>query len=526
MSEPDREARPRGLAPRTAWLGAAALALLAWREGLAFAASSGGPADVEHIFFDAAENPPWLISIIALALLVSRRGDLRAALGRPASGLGPSLLLAPGLAFVAWARFVAAPDLALLGVLAMALGSAWLGFGARFARLVAAPLGLLLFCVPVPGALVNQVVYPLQLWTASYAHALLELLGVSTLHAADVIRTPAHNFLVIEGCSGLGSMEVLALLALAWAWQTRASFGHGLVLVLAAPLIAFVLNGFRVVGLVVFPDSDVWSVHTTQGVVAFALGTLLIALLDRLLSGRRPLADAAPAPAPEPRPAQPPRALLVWLGVAALVSVALPSYEPRGLGAPRELLPASLPGWTAEDAPIDRLYLGSVRFDRAEARRYQAEVPPPGTSDGEPVRVTAFIGESDRRSRANGLQSPKNRVPGRGWSVEAMGSEDLPGGMTAERVIASAEGRRALSYVWYKGLENPWSEALWAFLALDQSPFQRDRRAYVVRLYTDLLAGPRADRNAERRVFAALRQLRPNLEGLDRPLVTEGAPRE
>lgn len=463
---------------------------------------------------------------MALALLASRHAELRAALGAPARALGPSLLLAPGLALLAWGRFVSAPDLALLGTLAMAIGGCWLALGARLARLVAVPLGLLVFCVPVPGALVNQVVYPLQLWTASYAQALLRLLGVATFHAADVIRTSTHNFLVIEGCSGLGSMEVLALLALAWAWQTRASFGHGLVLVLAAPVIAFALNGFRVAALVVFPDSDVWSVHTTQGVVAFALGTLLIALLDRLLTGRTREAPAAPAPVPGPWPASPPRALLGWLAAAALLTLAVPPFEARGLGAPRELLPASLPGWSGEDVPVDHLYLGSVRFERAQSRRYQADVPPPGTSGGERVRVTAFIGESDRHSRATGIQSRKNLLPGRGWSLEGVEAEDIPGGVAAERVTAFSEGRRALSYAWYKNLEDPSTEALRAFLALDQSPFRRERRAYVVRLQTDLLSGERADRNAQRRLLAALRGLRPALEGLDRPLVTEGSPRE
>jgi exosortase len=527
LSEARPEARPRSLAPgAAAWLGAGALALLAWREGVAFALSSGGAEDVEHIFFEAAENPPWLISLVAAALLASRYAELRAAASAPGSARGSALLLAPGLALLAWGRFVSAPDLSLLGTIAMAIGAAWLAFGPRLAKLVAVPLALLAFSVPIPGAIVNQLVYPLQLATASYAYALLGLLGVSAFHAADVIRTASHNFLVIEGCSGLGSMEVLALLALAWGWQTRASFGHGLALFLAAPLIAFALNGPRVVGLVVFPDSDVWSVHTIQGVVAFAVGTLLIALLDRLLTrASRPRAHPSPAFSAS-RAAHPPAALLAWLAVAALATLAIPRFEARGLGAPRELLPAALPGWKGEEAPVDRLYLGSVRFENSASRRYRAEVPPPGTSQGETVRVTAFIGESDRRSRGTSIQSPKNRVPGRGWSAKAVTAEDLPGGYRAERVVSMLEGRRALSYVWYQGLGSPWSEALRAFLALDQSPWRRDRRAYVVHLDTDLLSGPGAERAASRRLLAALRGLRPNLEGLDRPRVTQSSPRE
>jgi exosortase len=500
-------------APAVAWIGLGALALVGWREGLAFAVSSGGAPDVEHVFFEAADNPPWLISIIAAALLFSRRADLRAALGAPGSLVAASALLAPGLALLGWGRFVSAPDLALLGTLAMALGAAWLAGGPRLAKLLAIPLGLLLFALPVPGALVNQVVYPLQIVTADYAYAILDAIGALAMQTADVIRTPNKTFLVIEGCSGLGSMEVLSLLALAWAWQTRASLREGLALVLAAPAIAFFLNGFRVVGLVLFPDSELWSVHTTQGIVVFALGALAIAGLDRLLR-RAPEEPVTPAPLRAwPRPSA---ALGLWLAAATLVSLLVPRFTPEGLGAPRELLPAALPGWTGEEIPIDHLYLGSVRFDRDAAREYRAEKPPPASTSGAPVRVSAFIGESDRRSRATSVISPKNRLPGRGWRIESVEPEILPGRIHAEKVTARLEGRRILAYVWYVGLEGPWREALRAFLGLDQSPFQRSRRAYAVRLWTDLSPGPIEARYAARRVRATLRALGPQLDGLEK----------
>jgi exosortase len=450
---------------------------------------------------------------VALALLASRRAELRAAVGAPARPLGPSLLLAPGLALLAWGRFVSAPDLALLGTLAMAIGGCGLAFGARLARLVAVPLGLLVFCVPVPGALVNQVVYPLQLWTASYAQALLQLLGVATFHTADVIRTSTHNFLVIEGCSGLGSMEVLALLALAWAWQTRASFGHGLALVLAAPLIAFALNGFRVAALVVFPDSDVWSVHTTQGVVAFALGTLLIALLDRLLTRRKPEAPAAAALPPAAWPAAPRRVLLAWLGAAAVASL-LPRYEQPSLRIGGTLLPETLGEWTSSEVEIDRLYLGSVRFSRAAHRRYSRDPATPLVAVEGPEPVTAFVGEDATRSGSTSLLSEKLALPGRGWTLDAREALEIPGGGTAHRVLARIESRRVLAYTLSYGLGSVAEETLRAFLALDRSPWRRPRAAYLLRVSTQVAPEANGERRAERRILGLLRILREGLEPL------------
>ena len=497
-------------APALSWLALAALAAVAWREGVAFALSNGGAPDVEHLLFEAADNPPWLVTAIAAALLFSRRADLRAAIGAPGSLARASLLLVPGLAFLAWGRLTGAGDLALLGALAMALGSALALAGARFARLLAVPLGLLLFAIPVPGALVNQVVWPLQLATSAYAYWLLEHLGVTVLHLGDVLRTPSHNFLVIEGCSGLGSMEVLALLALAWAWQTGARFRHGLVLVLAAPVIAFVLNGFRVVGLVLYPDSDVWSVHTTQGIVTFAVGTLCIALLDRWLRGSDPEPEPEPAPAATAGSSARVRLALLAVALAAALASVLPPFADRTGVAGPALLPPSVPGFRAgNELEPDRLFLGSVRFARSA---YQAYEPEPVRAGAPSVAV--FVGEDARSDRITSLRSPKTALPGRGWTIDERSTVALPRRYRGERVVAHSERSTVLAYRIYLGVESAWSEALRAFLALDRTPFGRRGHGYVVRLSIPVGAGPLSVAEAERRLGDALRALDPQLRRL------------
>lgn len=517
MSQGRLEARPGSLARpgAAAWLGLAALALVAWREGLVFAVSEGGAHQVENILFDAADNPPWVIATVVAALLASRWRDLRAALGSPGSLALASLLLAPGLALLAWARFVSAPELALLGTVAMALGTAYALHGGRLLRLLAVPLALLLFAIPAPGALVNQVVYPLQLWTADYAAALLRPLPLSALQSADVIRTPSHNFLVIEGCSGLGSMEVLTLLALAWAWQTRNTFREGLALVLAAPPIAFALNGFRVVSLVLLPDAGFWSNHTTQGVVAFALGALAIALLDRFAVRRGARAEEGAAPAPRASlPARPPLGLLLWLGAAALASLVVPRYAAPAYATYGALLPETLPHWSSEERPIDALYLGSVRTDRAALRTYTIAPDAPARPRIGSEPVGAFVAEDARQNRATSLLSPKLELPGRGWRAEQRTLHDLPGRTVAARVVARGEARRALSYTLYLGLGTPFEEALRAFLALDRSPFRWPERAHAVRLTTELPPDAGAERLADRRLVELFQGIRPRLEAL------------
>lgn len=483
-----------------AWLAVAALAAFAWREGIVFALSSGPAANVEAMFFDAADNPPWLITFVAALLLYARRRELRAKLGPPGSPWLAAALLAPGLALLAWGRFVSAPDLSLLGVLLMALGAAVSCFGTRLARSVAVPLGLLVFAVPAPAPLVNALVYPLQLWTSDYAFALAKASGITALQASDVIRTSSHTFLVVEGCSGLGSMEVLTFLAIAWAWYVGASFGRGLVLALAAPLIAFALNGPRVLGMILAPDNPIWSGHTTQGVVVFAIGALAIAFLDRLLEPREPAAQAASRG--ENGPTRPALGVALAVGAAALASVLVPRYALPVAMVPPELLPETAGRWRSEGTiDLDRLFLGSVQFTQSAHKSYIADPAPFGTATaGEPARADAFVGLDLRRTRDASPRSRKHRVAGRGWILESVRPEVFAGGMAGERVVARADRQRVLTWVWSVSIEGIWTETLRELLALDQSPWHRTDPAYVVRVSTGLSEGPEDLARAERRL--------------------------
>ena len=501
-------------ASTAAWAALAALALFAWRQGIGFALSDGGAQSVETILFDAADNPPWLLAIVAAALLVSRARDVRAAVGAPGSPLRAAALFAPGLALAAWARFVDAPELALLGTLAMALAAAYAAAGARLLRILALPLLLLAFAVPIPGVLVNAVVHPAQLVTSAYAHGLLTAIGVTAVRSADVIRTASHAFVVIEGCSGLGSMEVLTLLALAWGWQTKAPLWRCVVLALAAPVIAFVLNGFRVVALVLFPENPVWSGHTVQGIVTFAIGSLCIAALDRLLEGRSAPPAARPLGTARASAARPPRSLAAWLVIAAVLSLAVPRYalpSPRARG---KLLPENSEPWRSAPREIDRLYLGSVHLNRGDRRIYVADPAPPETTSGNgKPRAEAFVGENWRRYGATSLRSAKNRLPGRGWRIEEE-SIFSRAGTEVERTLALSDSRRILSWTWYVNLDSPPVEALRAFLSLERSPFRHKQHAFVVRLTSEVLPDEKDTAFAERRLQSLDEAVAPTLEYL------------
>ena len=460
--------------------------------------------DLEGVFFDPSRNPPWLVFGVVVLLVAGRWRDVVRQTGPPGPAWATALLGALAVALVGWARFVSAPDLVIpafsLGVLALACRTG----GAPRLRLFAVPAVLLLFAMPLPGVFVNRVVFPLQMWTSGYAAAVMHALGMPLIQVGDVLLTPAKNFIVVEGCSGMGSIEVLTLLALAYAWYTRTTLLHGALLVLAAPILAYVLNGLRVVTMVLNPDSEIVSIHTTQGLVVFAVGALLIALLDALLGRVLPAAQRRGAEGRGAPGGAPGAAALGLAAAAAIVAVATPRYEVERPFERPHILPEEIAAdgsWERQGMRVDERFLGSVGFQRAEfAELEQARSGLP---------VTIFVGVDDRRHRQRSLWSDKNRLPGAGWTVEDVRDEPLPGRIDSERLLVRNPDGRRITYTAYWNVAGFWEELGRALLGLDQSPFRRDAPSVVLRLATPIKPEAGGEFQARLRVYEAAKVLNP-----------------
>ena len=268
--------------------------------------------------------------------------------------------------------------------------------------------------------------------------------------------------------------------------------------------------------------------HTTQGVVAFALGTLLIALARSAASGRRPpaapraAAPRAPAGAPAARPRSSGWGSRPSSLRASRASSAAPSAPRR---AAARFAAAALDGRTrSRDRPaLPRLGALRPRRSASTGRAAAPRHPRRRAGAGERVRrrerpaQPRERGCSRRRTGCRGAAGPSRRGEPR-----ISRPDDR-----RERVIASAEGRRvALLRVVQGPRESPGARRCGRFLALDQSPFQRAQRAYVVRLYDR--ASSRAARARPRRAARVRRAapLRHQPRGAGSALVVEGAPRE
>lgn len=499
--------RPPGAAsiPRALAVLMLILGIVAFRELVLWDPGRPGLPDLTWFFFGWADTSPQIVFAIVGFLLFRRRRELAVAQRGDGAPLAALPLLLAGCLFFAWGRHVSAGDLVLASLIPVCLGAALLISGPRLARLLLPPLLILLFAIPLPGVVSNHLVYPLQLTVAEHATRLLSLFGIEAIREGDVIYLSKATFEVIESCSGMRSIQVLTLLAIAWACFFRVPLLHGLLLVAAAPLIAYGLNLVRVMGLVLYPTSEAAAMHSLQGMLAFLGGSVGLYVVDgwlRRFIPEAPTRDEERLHGDGGRGGRDARwrpwALAAVLTVLVAASFCVPRWSaPEPQSAVRLDLPDRIEDWRPADFPsIDHKFLGRVGSSYSKHAYHQYE------KGGE--RVAVFIGYDDRMRRDRSLLSAKNALPGRGWEIEERGRLELaPGGPVMETLQARTHAARMLSYHWYQGAEGVLPEALRAWLGIDQSVLRGrlgSPDVLVVRLTTRVDPAPGGMMKAEARL--------------------------
>ena len=471
-------------------------------------------SEVENWFFEPSDTSPALVLVLIGWLLYRRRGRLM----RTAGASGPvwltALLFGAGLATFLWALRTDARELQALTVLFEILAAAN-AFGGRAAlRIAVVPAVFLVFALPLPSPLLNAVVWKFQIWTAEYASFLVGLLGMSAFVSGDQIFMSDQTFQIIESCSGMRTIETLTMLTVLMVDLFERRGRHAVSLLLLAPFVAFGINGFRALGLMLNPHSDVAAIHNLQGILMLLAGVLVMYFIDGQLE--RVFVQARP-PRPPRRPhardAQPD--LVPWgvatAGVLVLVGLSLSvtrwELPVRRPGDPAPIIETALAGRPAREAKTDRVFLGQTQLLQVLHREYMHE--------GRPVSL--FVGTGTRTSRYRSFHAPKTAYPGSGWIEEAREVVQTSDGRWREELRLRRGTRRVLVHHWREGTASLGVEALRTALALDVSPLRRESSPIVVRISTPLSRGSDARLAGRARLESFAAQIRPALKQIASP---------
>lgn len=159
--------------------------------------------------------------------------------------------------------------------------------GLRLLRDLAFPLFLLIFMIPLPAVIYNQITFPLQMFASQVAETALSLLGIPVLREGNILELPSQRLSVVEACSGIRSLMSLTYLSLIYGYLFESRIWLRAVLLVLTPAIAILVNAARVTATGLLSEYDpelaVGAFHTMEGWFMFLLALMLLVVVHRLL---------------------------------------------------------------------------------------------------------------------------------------------------------------------------------------------------------------------------------------------------
>ncbi len=227
--------------------------------------------DMGHGFF---------VPVVAGFIAWRRREELISA--TPAGSWWGLALLLWGAAQLYVATLGAELFLARTAFILSLTGVVWFLGGLPYLRILAFPLFLLFFMVPIPALIYNQITFPLQLLASQVAETALSWMGIPVLREGNILELASQRLSVVEACSGIRSLLSLSFLSLVYSYLfDKKVWMRGALLAATVP-IAILANAGRVTltGVLseIKPELAAGFFHEASGWIVFmaALGILIV----------------------------------------------------------------------------------------------------------------------------------------------------------------------------------------------------------------------------------------------------------
>ncbi|MFN0315405.1 MAG: VPLPA-CTERM-specific exosortase XrtD [Burkholderiales bacterium] len=445
----------------------------------------------------------YLIPFISAFLVWQRKAELERLVF---AGSWWGLALA-AIGLLAWGlgRLSTLDTLAHYAFVMVLAGLALAYVGPRGLRLLAVPLIMLLFMVPLPNYLLRELSGALQLISSQLGVSFIRLCGVSVFLEGNVIDLGSMKLQVVEACDGLRYLFPLLTLSFIAAYFYRAPMWKRAIVFLSAIPISVFMNSLRIglIGITV----DRWGramaegvLHDFEGWVIFmiSMGLLLaeIWFLTKLAGAK--MRDVFNVQFPESSPtgakvryrpvAKSYLAALAALALAALAAQSVPkTYHLVPKRTPFSQFPMVMDEWRGRPESLGSVYLEQLQLaDYLLATYSGASLAP----------VNLYVSYYDTQAKGNSAHSPRDCIPGDGWEVKSLEKYELPSTEFNKRtlivnraVIRKAETTQ-LVYYWFQQRGRIVAGEYWVKLYLFWDLIARQRSdGAMVRLVTLLHKG-------------------------------------
>jgi exosortase len=155
-------------------------------------------------------------------------------------------------------------------------------YGMQAYRTALFPLLFLIFTVPIPTALMDNIIYYLQVGSTEFTNLLFLASGVPFVRDGFVFHLPNISVEVAKQCSGIRSGMAIFIVAVLAGYMFLKSYWKIIFLVVCAVLIAMLKNGIRIftlslLGNYIDPQILASSLHRDGGILFFIVALLLLA---------------------------------------------------------------------------------------------------------------------------------------------------------------------------------------------------------------------------------------------------------
>lgn len=425
--------------------------------GLAYMVSEWSQEEYSH---------GWLIPAIALFIAYRHRRELfkerwnGAWLGTGAVVLGLLLFIMGELS----ALYVIVQYAFLLTLSGVILS--WTGW--RGLALLIIPLIYLIFMIPLPDFLYNNLSAKLQLISSQLGVAVIRAFGISVYLEGNVIDLGLYQLQVVEACSGLRYLFPLMSFGFLCAYLYRGPFWQRAIVFLTTIPLTVLMNSFRigVIGVLV----NQWGIAQAEGFLHFfegwvifmacvALLFLEIVLLMKLTGDKRSLSEAFNVDSGEEledRAAlfdrSTPKPFVVSVVLLGLAMVGSFYLQER-----RELVPErpqfvdyqlEFDKWEGRELPVEQNVLNTLKLSDYLSAQFteQRGIAP----------IDLWVAYYDTQRKGVSIHSPRTCLPGGGWKIDKLENHavtEVPGAdgpIHVNRAVMSAGEQRLLFYYWFK----------------------------------------------------------------------------
>lgn len=168
------------------------------------------------------------------------------------------------------------------------IGAVWFLGGTKRLRVLAFPLFLLFFMIPIPAIIYNQITFPLQLLASRAAEWALMVIGIPVLREGNILELAGEKLSVVDACSGIRSLLSLTFLSLVYGYFFEKKTWLRVLLFVATVPIAIVANASRVTltGILadIRPEYAHGFLHSASGMVIFMVALAILGVFHQMVN--------------------------------------------------------------------------------------------------------------------------------------------------------------------------------------------------------------------------------------------------